>query len=170
MKKIILVSISCWFLTSCSFLPKLNFGNISTVPQSTEKSQRTTRCSRDIVLDEHGKVKSCNKGFSQNESFYNKQERKLTIRERVANFIRNLSSSLFWIFIFMLIFMPSALGWLVGRIFNGTGRALESTVRAVSRAKNNGGNYLDELKKEHHKKPDVQKIINRLRAKISTEE
>lgn len=167
MRLIIILSL---FLTSCSFIPRVTFDKPNTLPQVTEKSERRIRCYGDIILDEFGKVKSCTKGFKQNESVYNKKERKITFQERVANFISNLTGSLFWVSILLIIFLPGAFGFIISRLFNGAEKALLFTIRGINRAKHNGGRYLEELKKEHSKDKEVLKIINSLKAKVSSEE
>lgn len=144
------------FLSGCSLLPRLTFDKPNSVPQKTVKSERhyyhKTKDGEVTRLDEHN---------------YTQEERKLTIQERLANFIANLKGWAFIILILVVIFCPGLIGWIIGTIFNGCRKALESTVLAIQKAKNNGGDYLKQLNEEHNKDPQVKKLINNMRAKIS---
>lgn len=158
------------FLSSCSFLPKLNFGTPGTVPQQTEKGKQKSKCDGEAQFNPDGSVKYCSDGYYNYEESYNKQERKMTFTERIKTFINNLFGWSFWIFVALLIFAPGVLSFLLGKLVEGTigvsGRALKATSKAITRAKRNGGNYLDELKREHEKDKKVKQKINKLRADI----
>ncbi len=143
-------------VSGCSLLPRLTFDRPNSVPQKTVKSERhfyhKTKDGEVTRLDEQN---------------YSQEERKLTLQERLANFIANLKGWGFIILILVVIFCPGLIGWLIGTLFNGFRRALESTVLAIQKAKNNGGDYLKHLNEEHNKDPQVKHLINNLRAKIS---
>jgi hypothetical protein len=168
MKKIIMLVLMCFVLSGCSLIPRLTFDTENTVPQQTEKSKAKYKCSGKIDYYEDGRVKSCSKGYYAYDETYNKQERKMTITERVKSMINSLMGWGFWGFVLLLILCPSVIGLVAGRLIEGTvgvtGKALRSTVRAIKKAKRNGGNYMEELNKEHNKDRNVQKKINLLRA------
>jgi hypothetical protein len=164
--KLILMGIAGIFLSGCSILPRVTFDRPNTVPQKTEKSEKREHCSGQVEYDSDGQILKCTKGYSLNEKFYNQQERKLTIKESILNFFANLKGWFFWIAIALVVFAPGSIGWIIGTVFNTSRYALESTVRAISRAKKNGGKYMEELDKEHAKNKDIKKTINSIRAKI----
>ncbi len=155
-------------LCGCSFVPRMTFDTKNTVPQQTEKSKEKYKCSGRIDFHADGSVKSCTKGYYSYDESFNKTERKMTIVERIKSFINALVGSSFWIFMALIVFCPSLIGFVFGKLIEGTvgitGRALKSTVRAVNEAKNNGGQFMQELGKEHSKDVKVQKKINELRA------
>ena len=147
-------------LSGCSLLPRLTFDRPNTVPQTTEKSERHI-----YHKTKDGEV------FKLDEKNYVQQERKLTLQERLANFIANLKGWFFWIFLALLFFCPTAIGGIIGWIVNSVTsiykKALNSTVTAIQIAKNTDGDYLKALNIEHNKNPNVRRLINDLRAKIS---
>jgi len=163
MKKLIIAILSCFLLTGCSLLPRVTFDTKGTTPQATEKSLRKIKCKGDIILNKDGVVQACTKGYSEYLSNYEKKERKYTLKEKIINFFSNLMGWSFWLVIALIIFCPSVIGWLIGRTFNGFRTALEATVRGITRAKRNGGKYMDELRYEHAKNKGVKKIINQMR-------
>lgn len=164
--KLILIGIVGLFLSGCSIFPRLTFDRPNTVPQKTEKSEKRERCSGEAIYDISGNILSCTKGYSLDEKFYNQQERKLTFKEQILNFFSNLKGWFFWIMIGLVIFAPGLIGVIIGNLFNASASALQATVRAISRAKKNGGNFMAELDKEHDKSKGVKKTINSIRAKI----
>lgn len=170
MKNLIIILISCFVLSGCSLIPKVNFNTKNTVPKLIGKSKYKTVCKGKMITNQSGDIISCSKGYYSYNSNFNKEERRMTLKERILSFFRNLVGYSFWIIIGLLIFAPSALAFIVGRIMEGlfgvSRKALESTVRAVKKAKNNGGKYMEELDKEHGKNKKVKKVINEIRGKI----
>lgn len=169
-KKMIYITLICFFFSGCSLLPRVTFSKPNTLPQKTVKSESRVRCAGELKVAPNGKVISCTKGFYANEEYYNKEERKTTLKEKFINFISNLAGYGFWIFLGLLIFAPGVLGFVFGRIIEGvfgiSKKALQSTVRAIKNAKRNGGKYTDELQKEHDKDARVKKLINEIRAEV----
>lgn len=164
-KFILIIGIILGF-SSCSFIPRLSFDKQNTVPQKTEKSEKRERCSGEAVYGVNGQILTCSKNYSLNEKFFNKQERKLTFKEQILNFFANLKGWFFWIMIGLVIFAPGLIGVIFGNLFNGSRTALISTVRAIRRAKKNGGKFMEELDREHDKNKGIKKTINSIRAKI----
>ncbi|KKM69422.1 hypothetical protein LCGC14_1450980 [marine sediment metagenome] len=169
-KNLILIMM-CFILSGCgSLIPRITMGTPNTLPQSVVKSKAKTKCSGRIDYYENGTVKSCTKGYSGYDQGYNKQERKMTIIERVKSFINGLMGWGFWGLLLLFILCPSLIGMVVGRLIEGTvgvtGKALKATVSAISKAKKNGKNYTEELGRAHSQDKAVQKKINELRAEV----
>lgn len=171
MKRIVFLILMCLVCSSCTFLPRITFDRPNTVPQKTEKVQKVVRCKGDIKLDDLGRVIFCTGGFYSTEKTYNQEERKLTLKERFLNFLANLKGYFFWVVVLLFFFAPGVLSFILGRFIEGvfgvSRKALESTVRAIKKAKSNGGEYLKELEEEHNKDPKVKKVVNQIRADVS---
>ena len=127
MKRLIIIFLSCFLLTGCSLLPRVTFDSPNTVPQSVNKSKAKNVCKGEAKFDSLGNITYCSKGFYLYEEGYNKEERRMTIVERIKSFINNLAGWSFWIFIALIIFCPSAIGFIVGRILEGA-TGIASTV------------------------------------------
>jgi len=170
MKKFIMLVLMCFVLSGCSLIPRMTFDTPNTLPQSTEKSKAKFKCSGKVIFNANGEVQSCSKGYYNYEELYNKQERKMTIVEKIKSMFNALVGSSFWIVLALIFLCPSLIGLVLGRLIEGTvgvtGKALRSTVTAISKAKKNGQNYTEELAKEHSKDKAVQKKINALRAEV----
>jgi len=173
MRKYIVLFLMCFVLSGCSVLksvvaPLTPVKN--TIPQSIKKSKAKFKCSGKIDYYEDGTIKSCSKGYYAYDESYNKQERKLNWREKMAQFITRSSGYLIIGIILLLVLCPSLIGMVLGRLIEGTvgvtGKALKATVSAISKAKRNGQNYTEALAKEHSKDKAVQKKINELRAEV----
>lgn len=140
------------------------------VPMKEAKSERSIRCKGEVKVDDMGRITECSEGFYLDESASNKEERKASLKEKILNFFANLKGFMFWGTIAMVILAPGLLGTVVGRLFEGAygvaNKALKSSVRAISRAKKNGGQFMAELDRAHSADPKIQKKINELRALI----
>lgn len=171
MKRYAVLLVMVLLFSGCSVLPRITFDRPNTVPQKTEKVQKVVRCKGDIELDDLGRVISCKGGFYSTEKTYNQEERKLTLKERFLNFLANLKGYFFWVVVLLFFFAPGVLSFILGRFIEGvfgvSRKALESTVRAIKKAKSNGGQYLKELEEEHNKDPKVKKVVNQIRAEVS---
>lgn len=144
-KKLIILIMMSFMLTGCSlakaiiapFKPTQN-----TLPQQIEQSKNKVICKGEYKLDENGTVIYCSKGYFGYESNYEKKERKMTIVEKIKNYINNLMGYAFWIFLALVILCPSALGFIGGRIIEGIfgigKKALDATVRGVQDARKKG--------------------------------
>ena len=188
MRIINLILLSSTLLFSgCSLLPRLTFDKAGVTPTSTEKSSNDMRCKGEITIDKETGNITCSKGFFAKDINFKQVERKYTLAERVANFIRSLAGWGFWALALALIFVPGLAGWLIGRVFNIFHSALSGTVKAISNFKKNAPKVtidgvemidpkylqamdalLDELETEHSKDPAILKAITdmRLRHKI----
>jgi len=168
MKKIILLILILFVCSGCSLLPRVNFGQTpNTVPQQTEKSKKRVICKGEILLNLDGTVHSCSSGFQEYSENYSKQERKMTISERIKQFINNLVGASFWIFIILIIFVPGLVGTFLGRLIEGSlgmaKKALDSTVRGIQRARKQGKDLNDALSAEQD--IAVKKYIAHLKEK-----
>ena len=165
MKKFLFICCLSVLCCGCSLIPRITFDSKGTTPQQTEKSLKKIKCKGDILLNEDGTIQSCTRGFISYESNYEKKERKFTIAEKLGNFIRKLTGYGFWIFVALLILCPSALGFIGGRVIEGIfgigKKALDSTVRAVQKARKNGTDLNEALASEQDS--DVKKYIAKLK-------
>ena len=171
MKRYLILFLMVLMFSGCSSLiPRITMDTPNTVPQAVKKAQGKDKCSGKIEFYPDGSVKSCSKGYYSSEKSYNKQERKMTFTERIKSMINSLAGWGFWGLVLLLVLCPSLIGMVLGRLIEGTvgitGKALRSTVSAISKAKKNGKNYMEELDKEHSKNKEVQKKINELRAEV----
>lgn len=189
MHKLILISILSLFLSSCSFLPKLTMNRTTTaLPVKTEKSEKSIRCSGDIILDNLGRVQSCTKGYSANESYYNQSERRFTLFEKIGNFFANLKG---W---FGILVIGSIILTLMGgggiavtiwsNIFGTATKGLKALVYGIQKGKkyvrDNGDKYSDVERKIYQQGANdmlvkiseaiddkqVKKMINLIRAEL----
>lgn len=165
MKKILFICCLSILCCGCSLIPKINFDTPNTVPQQTEKSTIKDVCKGEAEFNEVGTMIYCSKGYSAYAKNYEKKERRMTIVERIKSFINNLMGWSFWIFVALLFLCPSALGFIFGRIIEGIfgigKKALDSTVRAVQKARKNGTNLDTALASEQDS--DVKKFIAKLK-------
>lgn len=171
-------------LSGCSLLPRITFDKPNSVPQSIEKTNHQTRCAGELKIGEDGSI-SCSKGYYSNEKDSSIKERKLTLKEKILNFVSNLQGWFFWIFLALLIFCPGIIGWLFGSLFNGARTALTATIRGIQKAKNNGVNlspeervkYQETLNEvlgmiydEHKNDPNTVKLIDSIRTELKIKE
>ena len=142
--------------------------SVNTVPMKESKDKRSIRCKGESVVNDEGQVISCSEGFYLEQSSENLEERKQNWKERFINFQRRLSLKMFILFAGLVLLFPSSIGFIFGRILEATRgvaqKALKVSVKAISRAKRNGGKYLEELERAHSADPKVKKKINALRA------
>lgn len=155
-----------------SILPK--FGKtVNTVPMKKAKKERTIRCKGEAQVDDKGQVTSCSEGFYLDEESENQEERKMNMKEKFLKWLGNFNGLLFWAVVGSIAASMLGFGGIVGTLWTnlfGTARkALSSTVRAIARAKRNGGEFMEELDRAHSANPEVQKLINELRAKVDTQ-
>lgn len=142
----------------------------NTVPMSESRYERTIRCKGDLSFDKNGAIIGCSENFYLDEEGKNKQERKMTLKERFLGFLGKLEGMLFWAVIASFAASMLGFGGLVGslwsNLFGTAAKALRSTVRAISRAKRNGNKIMKELDAAHSANPVVKKRINAERAKV----
>lgn len=150
MNRFLLIVFMVFSLTGCSLLPKITFDKPGVTPQVTERSNRVVRCAGDSEIDANGNITSCSKGYYVSEKDYKQAERKFTLQERIANFIRNLTGWGFWIMVILCVFTPFG-GAILGMIFNnlyGLGaRGMRMLVSGIQKGKNyvrdNGVKYTE---------------------------
>ena len=181
----IFVLVSSFIFSGCSLLPRLTFNTPGTVPKSTEKSLKDVRCQGELKINQDTGEVSCTKGFYSKETDYKQIERKFTLAEMVGNFIRGLAGWSFWLIVIVLLLVPGAAGWLIGRVCNIFHSALTGTVSAISRFRKNiptvvldgqtvpDPTYvkavdalLDELEIEHRTDPAILKTILDIRTQL----
>lgn len=142
MKKIILICLMSFLLTGCSLVKTITtpFKSVqNTLPQQTDRSKFKETCKGEVKFNDNRDIIYCSKGYYNYQENFAQKERKLTLKEKVIQFFEQLSGYLFWIVILLVIFCPSLLGFIVGRVIEGvTGiakKTLDSTVRAVQKAR-----------------------------------
>jgi len=165
MKKIIAMILLSVFLTGCSILPKIKFGTPSTVPQVVNKSRTKGVCKGEAKFNEQGDMIYCSKGYYSYSEGYQKKERKMTIVERIKDFINNLAGWSFWIFVALIFLCPSLIGMIAGRLIEATigitGKTLRSTVTAIQKVRKQGKQIDDALASEQDK--DVKAYVNKIK-------
>lgn len=136
-KKLFILCVLCFSLTGCSVLKSIVAPLTpvkNTLPQSIEKSKAKFKCAGKIEYYEDGTVKSCSKGYYAYDESYNKKERKLTWKERIAQFITR-SSGYVLIGILLLAFLcPSLLGLIAGRLLEASFGIAKATLNSVVKA------------------------------------
>jgi len=137
MKKIILICLMSFFLTGCSLLPRFTFDTPNTVPQNIDKSKAKEICKGKAEWDDLGNIKSCSKGYYRYNEGYIKQERKMTIVERVKSFFNTILGWGIPGLIVICILFPGAftiIGTVIGRLFEGVYGIASQTLKKVARA------------------------------------
>jgi hypothetical protein len=152
MKKFVMLIVMCLMLSGCSLIPKINFDTPNTVPQAVDRSTVKDTCKGEAKFNELGEMIYCSKGYSAYAKNYEKKERKMTVVERIKSFVNNLTGYAFWIALGLLIFCPSALGFIGGRIIEGIfgvgKKTLNSVVKAVQTTRKTGKDLNDTLSAE----------------------
>ena len=166
MKNLILMLVSCMFLTGCNgVLPKINFDTPNTVPQEINKSTAKEECKGKSVMNEAGAIISCTKGYSNYAKNYVKEERQMTITERIKSFINNLTGWGFWLLLVGVVLLNNLTGGLVGIFFKEswgiTSRSFKSVIRAVQKARKEGKDLNASLDKELDE--DMRKYIAKIK-------
>jgi hypothetical protein len=142
MKKIIILVSICLFLSGCSLLKIATSpfkASVNSTPQSTAKNSKVVRCKGELTIDETGKVE-CSKGFYSNETSFQQTDRKLSLREKIGQFISKGAGYLVWGVILAGVATFFGFGWVISGFFNmvfGVGRVLRQTVSGIQNAKKN---------------------------------
>ncbi len=162
MKKIISILFLCILLSGCAgIIPRITTDTPNTVPQITQKSKVKEICKGKAEWDEMGNIKSCSKGYFNYESGYNKQERRMTIVERIKSFINGLAGWGFIGLILLVIFCPSLIGVILGRFIEGSigigKKALTQISSAIQKVKDKSPELINAL--ETSTDEDVKKFI-----------
>ena len=178
LRKSILMLVLVFSLSGCSLLKIATqpFKNtISKVPEATEKSQRRIRCKGEIILDSFGRVQKCTEQYYSDEKNFSQKERRLSLREKISQFILNIQGYLLWFLIIAVVLSLSGFGWIVGAIFSGmrgVGRVAKELVQGISNAKNyirkNGDKYTDAELKIYQK--GLSDMMDKIGSSLSTKE
>ena len=155
MQRIFIIIVSCFFLTGCSLLPRLTFSTPNTVPQQIDKSKVKEVCKGKAEWDNNGNIISCSKGYYHYNQVYGKQERKMTIIERVKSFFNTILGWGIPGLIIILVLFPGAftlIGTFIGRFLEGSfGMAKvvsKKLMQAIQKVRKEGKNLEDTLEKE----------------------
>lgn len=155
MKKLFSIICLVFLLSGCNFLPRLNFDTPNTVPQSVVKGKVKEVCRGNATWDDLGNIKSCTEGYYRYDESYNKEERKMTIVERVKSFINNILGWGIPGLIVICILFPGAftiIGTLIGRFIEGAygagAIALKRVAKAIQNTRKRGVDLESSLKEE----------------------
>jgi len=172
-KKLILFICITFSLTGCSLLKIASAplkSTKTTVPQQIEKSTKQMKCKGNIEIQKNGNI-YCSDGFYLYESASSQKERRMNLRERVAQFVTNASGYLLWAVIISIILTMCGLGAIVSAFWSATfsvgSKALKQVVTAVQRAKTNNQKLVEELEKTTD--TDVRKFITEYKLKNNIE-
>lgn len=120
-------------LSGCSLLKVISapFKNqVSTVPQSSKQGKSIIKCTGELNISENGTI-TCSRGYYAYNQNSEIKERKLSIKEKVVQFLNNLVGWSFWGLLLVLFLCPSLIGLIIGRVFNATNTAFTQTVAAI---------------------------------------
>lgn len=137
MKKIILLIMMCFALSGCSVLKSVvaPLTPVKTsLPESVKKSKAKYKCAGKIDYYEDGTIKSCSKGYYAYDEAYNREERKLKWKERIAQFITRSSGYLLIGIVALVFLCPSLLGLIAGRVLEASFGIAKVTLNKVTRA------------------------------------
>jgi hypothetical protein len=143
MRKLILIVGLCFLVSGCSLLKVVSapFKNsVNSTPQSTERNRTILRCQGEIKVDETGKVLYCSKGFYSDTQTFEQTDRKLTLREKIGQFIAKGAGYLVWGAVLAGVLTFFGFGWIVSGFFNmvfGLGKVLRQTVQGIQNARKN---------------------------------
>jgi hypothetical protein len=153
MQKLIIVFLVCFILQGCSLVKwaATPFKNsVSNVPQSKIEGKSIVKCIGNLSISKEGVI-TCTKGYYSNEQTSNIQERRITIIERIKEFINNLMGWGFWLFVILLFLCPSLIGLIVGRLFEGVygigAKAFKQVSVAIQKVKDTTPSLIDALEK-----------------------
>lgn len=142
LKQTLIILALCFGLTGCSFLPRITFDRPGVTPTQTEKSSKREICAGDYKVDSTGTIVSCTKGYYLNQQNYKQADRTYTWKEKIANFIRNLTGWGFPLMILACVFIPGFGGALIGFIFNNIFGVASKGFKALVTGIQNGKQYV----------------------------
>jgi hypothetical protein len=150
-----LLIMSTLFLTGCSLVPRMTFDTPNTVPQLLNKGKVKEVCKGKAEWDELGNIKSCSKGYYKYNEQYNKEERKMTIVERVKSFFNKILGWGIPGLIIICFIFPGAftlIGTLIGRAlevaYGASSQILKRVAKAIQKVRKQGADLSTELSKE----------------------
>lgn len=138
MKKIIYILVLCFFLQGCSVVRWVSapFKNsVSNVPQQTEQSKNKVVCKGEYKVDETGTIIYCSKGYYNYSQDSLVKERKLTIKERIIQFVDKAFGWTILITILLLVVAPGTLFSILSWIIAKQKKALVQIIQGVQDAR-----------------------------------
>jgi hypothetical protein len=150
MIKILSLAMMVFLFSGCSLLKVASAPftpTKSTTPQQITKNSKQMRCRGEIKILDNGSV-YCSDGFYLLESQSDQRDRKLSLREKIGQWIMGVSGYLFWLIVISIALTACGLGWVVSLVWNsifGLGRVLRQIISGVQKAKNNGGDFVTAL-------------------------
>jgi hypothetical protein len=168
MAKILSLIIVVFLFSGCSLLKIATApfkSNVSTTPQQTTKSTKQMRCKGEIEVKENGAI-YCSDGFYLTETSSDQRDRKLSMREKIGQWIMGVSGWFFWLVVISIALTATGFGWVVSAIFQGIfgiGRILRQVVKGVQDAKNNKSDLITSLNASTDE--DVKKFIAEFKLK-----
>jgi hypothetical protein len=162
MVKILALVIVVFLFSGCSLLKIASApfkSNVSTTPQQITKNTKQMRCKGEIEVKENGSI-YCSDGFYLSEVQSDQRDRKLSMREKIGQWIMSVSGWFFWLIVISIALTATGFGWVVSLVWNsifGLGRILRQVISGVQKAKNNGGDFVAALNASTDE--DVKKFI-----------
>ena len=162
MVKILSLAIVVFLFSGCSLLKVATApfkSSVSTTPQQTTKNSKQMRCKGEIEVKENGSI-YCSDGFYLSEVQSDQRDRKLSMREKIGQWIMGVSGWFFWLIVISIALTATGFGWVVSLVWNsifGLGRILRQVVSGIQKAKNNGGDFVAALNASTDE--DVKKFI-----------
>lgn len=156
MYNLLLIGIVSLFLSGCSFLPRFTFDKPGVTPTQTERSYKKESCKGEYRVDATtGLISYCSRDYRNYENNYKQSDRAYTWKEKVANFIRNLTGWGIPLVILAAVFIPgfggALLGFILNNILNIPAKGFKMLVKGIQDGKNyvreNGYNYNDAERK-----------------------
>jgi len=145
MKKLIAVSLMVFMLSGCSLVKTLVAPfkpTVTSVPQQTEKSKVKNVCKGKAKFNAQGDMIYCSSGYYIYEENFGQKERRMTIKEKIIQFVDKFWGYALFIGIGLVFLCPQVLSFLFGRFIEGaTGiakKSLNATVRAIQKVRKNG--------------------------------
>jgi hypothetical protein len=169
MAKILTLVMVVFLFSGCSLL-KIASAPLQPVknsmPQQVTKSNKQMKCKGEIEVKENGTI-YCSDGFYLSEVQSEQKDRKLTWREKIAQFFTNTAGYILWAVIISIVLTLLGLGWLVSGFWSATfsvgSKAFKQIVGGIQKAKNNGGDFVNALNASTDE--DVKKFIAEFKLK-----
>jgi len=173
MYKFIILLIGIFLFSGCSLLkiasaPLQSVKN--TVPQQIEKSVKKMKCKGNIEIKENGSI-YCSDGFYLSEVQSDQRDRKLSMREKIGQWISNVSGYIFWIILISIILTFCGLGAVVSGFWSATfsvgSKAFKQIVKAIQKSKDGNDSLIQAL--EASTDENVRKYITEYKLKNGIE-
>lgn len=138
MKKTIYLLALCFILQGCSVIKWVSspFKNsVSSVPQSKEQSKNKVVCKGEVQVNSEGTIIYCEKGYYNYSENSSVKERKLSLKEKIIQFIDKAFGWTILIAIILLVVAPGTLLSIFGYIISKQKKALVQIIQAVQDAR-----------------------------------